>query len=186
MDNNKENVNHIYDGIVEQNNPMPSWWVWTFILTMIFGFLYWLHYTFGGGPTLQDEYKAELATYEAKAGAAGATAATETEETLEKYFKGETALLNGAKLYKEKCSMCHGDNLEGKIGPNLTDNFWINGKGSRLDIFHVAQKGVPAKGMPPWGGILKPNELKDVAAFVHSKIGSNPANAKAAEGNEVK
>ena len=186
MENNKNNVNHVYDGIVEQNNSMPTWWVWSFIFCVIFGFLYWLHYTVGGGVTLLKEFEDDVAIYEEKLAKAQSTAQVETEETLEKYMKNETFILSGAKAYADKCAMCHGPDLEGKIGPNLTDNFWINGAGKRLDIVHTISKGVPAKGMPPWEGMLKPNEIKNVAAFIVSKLGSQPANAKAPEGVEVK
>ena len=55
-----------------------------------------------------------------------------------------------------------------------------------MDIDHTIAKGSAAKGMPPWEGLLKPDELRSVVAFVHSKIGSNPPNPKAPEGNEAK
>ena len=186
MENKGNEVNHVYDGIVEQNNSMPTWWVWTFIFSIIFGFIYWLHYTVGGGETLLQEFSTDVAVYEANLAKVQNTAQVETEETLENYMKNETFILSGAKAYSEKCAMCHGVELEGKIGPNLTDKFWLHGKGSRLDIIHTVTKGVPAKGMPPWEGMLKPSEIKNVAAFIYSKLGSNPANAKASEGVEVK
>lgn len=177
---------HVYDGIVEQNNAMPAWWVWLFILTMAFGFIYWLHYTSGSGPTLLQEYEVALKQFQEEADRAASQVQAETEESLEAYMKNEMAISNGSGIYVAKCAMCHGDNLEGKIGPNLTDNFWIIGNGSRMDVLQTITKGSAAKGMPPWEGMLKPKEIKDVTAFVYMKIGSNPANAKAAEGTEVK
>jgi cytochrome c oxidase cbb3-type subunit 3 len=186
MENNDSNVNHVYDGIIEQNNAMPTWWVWSFILTVIFGFLYWVHYSLTGGPTLMDEFQADLAAYEQKVAAAQNTAQVETEETLEKYMKNDAFIATGGKIYAEKCSMCHGAELEGKIGPNLVDNFWIHGKGTRMDLVQSVAKGIPAKGMPPWEGMLKANEIKNVVAFLVAKHGTNPPNAKAPEGVEVK
>lgn len=186
MDKNSKDHVHVYDGIVEQNNPMPEWWIWIFILSVIFGAIYWLHYQIGGGPTLKQEYIEAMKEYEqvVEKGLAGAT--LDTEESLTTYMKNESAILTGGKIFAEKCAMCHGPHLEGKIGPNLTDKYWINGAGTRLDIVHVIQKGSAAKGMPPWEGLLKANEIKNVAAFVYSKIGSNPANPKAAEGQMIK
>ena len=186
MENNQNEAVHVYDGIVEENNSMPAWWIGLFIFSMIFGFLYWLHYTLGGGPTLQEEFATVGAQYEENFAKAQSTTQVETEESLEKYMKNETFILSGAKIFIEKCAMCHGAQLEGKIGPNLTDKFWLHGQGSRLDVVHSVTKGVPAKGMPPWEGMLKSNEIKNVAAFIYSKIGSHPANAKAPEGVEVK
>jgi cytochrome c oxidase cbb3-type subunit 3 len=68
----------------------------------------------------------------------------------------------------------------------LTDNFWTTGDGSRMAVLHTITKGSAVKGMPAWEGMLKPKEIKDVASFVYSKIGSNPANPKAPEGTEAK
>lgn len=184
-DHDKEQV-HIYDGIVEQNNPMPAWWIWLFLFSIIFGFHYWLHYSVADGPTLKQEYDVALKQLQEQADKSASTAAVETEDSLTVYMKNETAVTNGAAVFTAKCAMCHGDNLEGKIGPNLTDKFWTTGDGSRMAILHTIMKGSTAKGMPAWEGMLKPKELKDVAAFVFSKIGSNPSNAKAPEGVEVK
>ncbi len=191
MDSNNHNNEtqgedvHVYDGIVEQNNPMPDWWIWLFFLCIIFAFVYWLHYFTGNGPTLLEEYNVDIKKYE-EVVAKGSSNQVETEESLMAYMKGETALTNGASIFTSKCAMCHGDKLEGKIGPNLTDTFWVAGDGSRVAVYHTIAKGSAAKGMPPWEGMLKPNELKDVTAFVYSKIGSNPPNAKAPEGIEAK
>lgn len=176
---------HVYDGIIEQNNPMPTWWTWLFIICIAFGFVYWIHYFSGSGPTLIQEYDEALKQYEQDVEKAAGQVQAETEETLAAYMKNESALMNGAGIFAAKCAMCHGEKLEGKIGPNLTDRFWTNGDGSRMAVHHTIAKGSAAKGMPPWEGVLKPKEVKDVFAFVYSKIGSQPANAKAPEGKEV-
>lgn len=177
---------HIYDGIVEQNNAMPAWWVWLFILTIAFAFVYWIHYMSGSGPTLIQEYNQALKQYQQDVEKSAGQAQVETEESLMAYMKGEAAIMNGAGIFGAKCAMCHGENLEGKIGPNLTDSFWSTGDGSRVAVLHTIAKGSAVKGMPAWEGMLKPKEIKDVASFVYSKIGTKPANPKAPEGVEVK
>lgn len=184
---NKNDMNHqVFDGIVEENNPMPGWWIWLFILSIIFGALYWLHYQVGGGTTLKEEYQIALETYKKEVEKYAANAPADSEDTLIAYMKNEKYISEGKAIFAEKCAMCHGVNLEGKIGPNLTDNFWVFGTGKRLDIVGTIKKGSAAKGMPAWETLLKPNEIKNVAAFVFSKIGSNPANPKAPDGTEVK
>jgi cytochrome c oxidase cbb3-type subunit 3 len=45
---------------------------------------------------------------------------------------------------------------------------------------------VADKGMPTWGQILKKEDVYAVAAFILSKKGSNPPNAKAPQGELVK
>lgn len=181
-----KNELHVYDGIVEENNPMPTWWVWLFIFTIIFAFIYWLHYQFGEGENLKQEYQKAMANYQAQVEKSAMNETVETEESLTSYMKNEMAITAGSAIFTEKCSMCHGLALEGKIGPNLTDNFWINGRGTRLDILTLITNGSAAKGMPPWKGLLKPRDIKNAASFVFSKIGSKPANPKEPQGTEIK
>jgi cytochrome c oxidase cbb3-type subunit 3 len=46
-------------------------------------------------------------------------------------------------------------------------------------------EGVTAKGMPAWGKMLKPDQLTAVVAYVASLRGTNPADAKAPQGERV-
>jgi cytochrome c oxidase cbb3-type subunit 3 len=185
-EDNSQDTKHVYDGIEEENNPMPLWWVVLFMGTCAFAFLYWLHYFSGSGPTAKEEYSIELANFKSQIEKNAPPLANETEESLMAFMKGENAIHEGAIIFSAKCAMCHGEKLEGKIGPNLTDAFWTTGDGSRVAVIRTITKGSAAKGMPSWEGQLKSQEIKFVASFVYSKIGSNPPNAKAPEGTEVK
>jgi len=93
----------------------------------------------------------------------------------------------GKALYTAKtCFACHGMNGEGNaIGPNLTDNFSKHGC-SEDDIATVITKGVAGTTMASYEAQLKPEEIKQLAAYVISLRGTNPANAKAAEGDKCK
>lgn len=184
--NSADSQPHVYDGIIEENNPMPDWWIWLFILTLIFGSIYWLHYASGGGQTLLQEYEAELINHQKKVAAAESAPIRDSEAELLAYMQSEHAITDGAAIYSEKCAMCHGADLEGKIGPNLTDRYWLSGQGTRVDLVKVISDGVPANGMPAWKSMLSRSAVKNVAAFVHSRIGTNPANPKAPQGQEVK
>ena len=48
----QETTGHVFDGIEEYDNPLPSWWLWGFLFTIIFGVIYLLFYpgmgNFGG------------------------------------------------------------------------------------------------------------------------------------------
>jgi cytochrome c oxidase cbb3-type subunit 3 len=88
----------------------------------------------------------------------------------------------GAARFSRTCAACHGAQAQGLIGPNLTDARWIHG-GSVEQIFQSVAKGWPAKGMPPWGRALKPEELAALVSYVRSLQGSNPPNARPAEGD---
>ena len=94
---------------------------------------------------------------------------------------------DGKALFSAKaCFACHGMNGEGNaIGPNLADNFTKNGC-SEDEIVTVISKGVAGSTMVAYEAQLKPEEIKQLAAYIVSLKGSTPANAKAAEGNECK
>ena len=52
---------HDYDGIQEYDNPLPGWWKWLFVASIVFTppYLFWYH---GGaeGRTLADQYDRAL------------------------------------------------------------------------------------------------------------------------------
>ena len=88
----------------------------------------------------------------------------------------------GKELYTTNCAACHRADGGGQIGPNLTDEEWILGGGVK-NIFHtLVNGGRDGKGMIAWKGTLKPKEMQKVASYIVSLKGSNPADAKAPEG----
>jgi cytochrome c oxidase cbb3-type subunit 3 len=179
---------HAYDGIQEYDNPLPAWWLTTFFITIIFGFLYWIHYEFGGGVGQYDELKQDLAHYESlKQKGDKQDPGDESEETLMKLVASQETVAEGKAIYAGKgtCTSCHGPELGGLIGPNLTDEYWIHGKGTFTDVANVVAKGVLDKGMPNWDAILSKNEIKAVTAFVLSRKGSNPPSPKPPQGAKI-
>jgi cytochrome c oxidase cbb3-type subunit 3 len=173
---------HQYDGIQEFDNELPNWWLGTFVLTVLFG-LYWFttRHTF----TTPDDntysrYSADMkdlrALQAAKAGAGP------TDEQVLAAKADPAQLEDGHKVFTTNCIACHGPQGQGVIGPNLTDKYWIHG-GKPSQIAHTITTGVPDKGMVTWGGVLKPEQIRHVAAYVLSIRGSNPPNPKAPQGN---
>ena len=78
---------------------------------------------------------------------------------------------------------CHKADGGGGIGPNLTDNYWING-GSIKDVFRtVSEGGRDGKGMIAWKVMLKPAEMAQVSSYVLQFQGTTPAEPKAPEGD---
>lgn len=182
-DDNDRLMSHEYDGIREFDNPLPMWWLATFFITIIFGFLYWIHYEFAGGPTLQDELQVSLQQNEALK--KSAPRKEDNEEELAKLEAQAPVLASGATVYSGKCASCHGPELQGLIGPNLVDEYWIHGKGQRTAIAAIIRNGVLDKGMPQWQGVLSEDEIKAVIVYVHSKKGSSPPNPKPPQGEKV-
>ncbi len=183
IDKDLELSGHSYDGITELDNPLPGWWLWTFFFTIIFAFIYFIHYASGSGPTLKQELAAAMLAIETNR--LHEPKLLESEDLLAAAMKGPNSISNGEQIYIARCVVCHGANLQGQVGPNLTDNYWIHGKGSRQDIVKVIREGVLDKGMPEWDQMLSTEEIYSVTAYVISKKGSNPANAKAAQGNLI-
>lgn len=180
----KEIVGHDYDGIKEYDNPLPGWWLMTFYGTIIFAFLYVIHYESGSGPSLKKELETALAQIEMMKSTTTAVVLDSEEVLLEK-SKDPNLLAVGAEHFQSKCASCHGNELQGLIGPNLTDTYWLHGKGKMTDLITTINVGVPEKGMPPWETILKKEEVLAVAAFIHSKYGTQPANPKEPQGQKV-
>lgn len=170
---------HQYDGIKEYDNPLPNWWLVTFFGTIIFGFLYLVHFSVGGGATQKDELNQEMLSLPQK------QEKLWVENDFTNILNDNSIQLNGAVIYSGKCASCHAPDGGGIIGPNLTDNSWKNGSGRVSEIANLVSKGVVEKGMPAWGPLLKEEEIKQVALFVHSLIGKSPKNPKAAEGTQV-
>jgi cytochrome c oxidase cbb3-type subunit 3 len=90
-------------------------------------------------------------------------------------------IADGKQIFQKSCFMCHGSNGEGSVGPNLTDDFWLHG-GSINDVFKTIKYGVTEKGMQAWEKTYSPAQIKNLASYIKSLRGTNPANAKAPQG----
>lgn len=179
--NQDENLtDHDYDGIQELDNPLPLWWLITFLGSIFFSFIYYIHFQFGFGPSLDQELEASLNQVKSMQVAHGGGSID--VDQLNSLIGDEEALSKGAELYDARCAVCHGVNLQGSIGPNLTDNYWIHGKGDPESLVTVVKDGVLDKGMPAWDSILTEDEMGKIAVYIISKIGSEPEQAKAPEG----
>ena len=82
----------------------------------------------------------------------------------------EAAAAGKALFGKMNCAGCHGYNLTGGMGPDLTDNSWLYG-GKPGEIFHTISEGTP-RGMPSWKGQLTPEQIWQLVTFIQSKHAS--------------
>lgn len=177
-------IDHEYDGIQELNNPIPTWFNVLFYSTVVFGVIYLLVYhVFGWGLNQDQEYVQELAVAEKAKQEYLAKAANLIDESSVQF---DAAMAPAGKaIFTANCVACHGANGEGGIGPNLTDRFWVHG-GEIKDVFKTVKYGVPEKGMVPWEQTLTPGQIAEVSSYILTLRDTKPANAKAAEGVEVK
>jgi len=174
---------HVYDGIQEYDNPMPGWWVMLFWVCIFFAIPYWLYYQTGvPGRSIYDNYNTAVADnlrlqFE-EIGELSLDSAT-----VYKYKDDKKWLKVGQSVFEMHCVACHASQGEGKVGPNLTDDYWIHVK-EIGDIAKVVEKGANGQAMPAWGNRLHPNEVVLVASYVASLRDSLPAGSgKAPEPN---
>jgi cytochrome c oxidase cbb3-type subunit 3 len=171
---------HHHDGIEELDNPLPRWWVYLFYATIIFSIGYAPYYWFGYGKSA-----VEVLAQDQRQSTPQNSKDNKRDASLAAAVKDPAKITAGLAVFTAKCTPCHGPNGGGIIGPNLTDAYWIHGKGTPEDILKVVTEGVPAKGMLAWGTVLTPEELVAVVAYVHSLVGTTPTNPKAPEGTQI-
>lgn len=94
----------------------------------------------------------------------------------------QESIAKGEALFVMNCAVCHGLQGRGMIGPNLTDNYWLHGPPTALNIAKVIANGVPEKGMISWQQQFSPEEIGTLVAYVQSLKGTNPENAKEEQG----
>ena len=179
-----ELTEHSYDGIQEYDNPLPGWWKWTFVATIVFSMLYAMYYHVGTeGRSIFDQYDAAMAI-NARLQFADLGDLKPDADTILRYSQKPTWVRVGQTVFKTHCVSCHGRDGEGKIGPNLTDHFY---KSVRKvdDIARIVTSGAGNGAMPAWANRLDPREIVLVSAYVTSIRGLDAAGGKAPEGNEI-
>ncbi|MFH1570690.1 MAG: c-type cytochrome [Gemmatimonadota bacterium] len=183
----EDKVVHGIDGIEEYDNPMPGWLMAILWSAIVFAILYMGYYALAfGEPTMDSEYRgetaAELAAIQAYFDAHPVVPPT-AAELLSGAVDPQVLALGRARFVRT-CSPCHGESAQGLIGPNLTDPYWLHG-GQVSQIFQSITRGVPAKGMPPWGRAIPPAELAALVSYVRSLQGSEPAGGRPPQGDLV-
>ena len=181
---------HEWDGIKEYNNPLPRWWVWVFIITIIYSVGYAFVYPTWPGSAgaakeskegeawsqysqLDDELKAAKAAqqvYNDK------IAVMSAEQIVNDPALKTFAVAAGKAQFALSCSQCHGAGGAGASGyPNLLDDEWLWG-GKLDDIIYTITHGIRSfdddetrdNTMMAYGDdeMLSKEEIDDVVRFV--------------------
>jgi cytochrome c oxidase cbb3-type subunit 3 len=175
-------LDHNYDGIKELDNVLPPWWVYMFYITIVFGFIYMIRFHVVNEYTQEQELEMAMAQAEIDIEEYKKTAKDLIDVSNVTLLTDASELAAGKKIYEVNCIACHKADGGGSIGPNLTDEHWILGGGIKNVFNTLVKGGRDGKGMVSWQGILKPSEMQEVASYVLSLQGTNPIDAKAAEG----
>ncbi len=176
-------IDEDYDGIQELDNNVPPWFNILFYGTIIIAIIYMLNYhVLGTGRLPFQEYNDEVFAAQLQRDELIKSGAFINETTVE-LLKDPESLSAGKQIFQANCIPCHGENAGGTVGPNLTDQFWIHGGGIK-NVFKTIKYGVPVKGMIAWQNQFNPKKMQQVASFVLSLQGTNPANGKPPEGDK--
>ena len=172
---------HNYDGIQEYDNPIPGWWWWLFIGSIIFSVFYtaWFHAPNMERGIIARYDRAYAANLEQQFGEIGEL--TADAGTIMAYIDDPKWLAVGQATFASNCVSCHGANAEGKSGPNLTDDHYIHIKNVE-DIADVINNGAAAGAMPAWSTRLHPNAVVLTASYVASLRGTFAQGGKSPEG----
>jgi len=175
---------HVWDeDLRELNNPLPRWWMWLFVLTVVFGAAYLVYYPGLGsqpgtaGWTSLNQYQAEQALAKAATAPLFASFAAKPVPEL---ARDPRAMAIGERLFANNCATCHGADARGSKGfPNLTDQDWLYG-GSPERITETITNG--RQGMMPTmaAAVGTAEDVHNVANYVLSLSGS-PHNTIAAQ-----
>lgn len=171
---------HEFDGIQEFDNRLPNWWLWLMWGSMVFALVYWLvFHTLQLRESPRERFATEMQAAQ-EAEFARMAAAGIDDEALLKMSELESKVEEGRALFTTHCVACHLDKGQGLVGPNLTDDHWINGC-KPMDLLNVVNLGVAAKGMPAWQNQLGPSRTMATVAYVLTLRGTNVP-GKAPEG----
>lgn len=181
-----QTTGHVWDETLqEMNNPLPRWWLWLFILTMVYAVFYYIAYpglgSFGGqlGWTSQNEYDQEVAQANKALLPIYASFDAQTPEQLAGDPK---AMAVGERLFMNNCSQCHGSDARGSKGfPNLTDKDWLYG-GESDKIKETITKGRIGQMPPMAAAVGSSDEVRNLSHYVLSLSGSPHDSIRAALG----
>lgn len=178
-------LDHDYDGIKELDNVLPPWWVNLFYATIIFGVIYLVRFHVMDEYTQAQEYDQEVAAANIEIEKNKLNSPKE-EITFDKVtlLTDAESLAKGKEIYTNACAACHKADGGGVVGPNLTDEHWINGGGIKNVFKLIAEGSKNNPTMVAWAKTLGTKEVQKVASYVLSLQGTKPAGAKAAEGEK--
>jgi cytochrome c oxidase cbb3-type subunit 3 len=177
---------HIWDeDLQEWHNPLPSWWMWLFYITIVFALVYlilypglgsykgYLGWTSAG--QYQDEQKQAAATY-------GPIIDKFLKQDVQTVAANPEAREIGQRLFLNYCAQCHGSDAGGSEGyPNLRDSDWLYGGTPEAIKTTLINGRIGA--MPPMGAAVGGAEdVRDVAHYVLSIAGRTNDSMRAQRG----
>jgi cytochrome c oxidase cbb3-type subunit 3 len=185
---NDNTTGHVWDeDLRELNNPLPRWWMWLFVLTIVFSGVYLALYPgLGSAPgrfgwSSVGQYKEEQAQARAITAPLFASFAAKPAAEL---VRNPQAMAIGERLFANNCATCHGSDARGSKGfPNLTDRDWLWG-GTPEKIAETITNGRQGVMPPLAAAVGSAADVRNVANYVLSLSGSPNDGIAASLGRE--
>jgi cytochrome c oxidase cbb3-type subunit 3 len=174
-------LDHNYDGIRELDNVLPPWWVYLFYGTIVFAAVYLVRFHIAGDYNQNQEFQTEMNDAKAAVDAYMKTAPDTMSKDKVTLLTDLPSIAAGKTIFQTNCIACHRADGGGQIGPNLTDEYWINGGGIKNVFNTIMEGGRDGKGMISWKATIKPSDIQKVASYVLFLQGSKPVNPKSTE-----
>ena len=185
---NDNTTGHVWDeDLRELNNPLPRWWMWLFIITVVFALGYLVIFpglgSFKGlvNWSTTEEHRKDVVQLREQQAPLYAEFAAMPVATL---VKEPRAVAIGERVFMNNCAQCHGSDARGgKSYPNLTNanTAWL-GERSAEHIVNTVTNGRTGM-MPPMGvAIGGAPEISELANYVLSLSGSPHDEIKAFSG----
>lgn len=174
-------LDHDYDGIKELDNVLPPWWVYLFYSCIVFAFVYLIRFHIVGDYDQKKEFETEMAEAKIAVEEYKKTAPDQMDKEKVTLLTDAASIAAGKAIFMTNCVACHRPDAGGQIGPNLTDDMWINGGGIKNVFNTIMEGGRDGKGMISWKATIKPSDIQKVASYVLSLQGSNPKDPKPTE-----
>ncbi|TQE74353.1 cbb3-type cytochrome c oxidase N-terminal domain-containing protein [Leptospira noguchii] len=169
-DSNKD-----FDGIRQENNPLPPWWKWIFVITILFSVLYAIYFHKFSNWEQDVAYELEVKEHETKFPHVTLITAKDGMNPLR---NNPNSISEGEKTFKTICAACHGPTGQGLVGPSLMDKEWIHGS-TDLEVYESIMKGITidktklGRGpMPPHENSLGSEKVYEVMAWIASQNSS--------------
>ncbi|WP_185858719.1 cbb3-type cytochrome c oxidase N-terminal domain-containing protein [Blattabacterium cuenoti] len=190
INNNKvKRIDHGFDGIIELDNKLPMWWIHLFYLTIIFSAIYFFSYFL---LDFSDPYEEYNISYKNQLKEIEIFEKNTPQVTIENAVFKKYLVNDGKIIFEKNCATCHQSDGSGNIGPNLTDNYWINVKEKDLfkNIFSIIWNGSDNNPtMRAFGktGEIKGNDIEKISSYVYfiNQKSKKPLRAKAPQGKKI-
>ncbi|MEM9744905.1 MAG: cytochrome-c oxidase, cbb3-type subunit III [Pseudomonadota bacterium] len=165
-----DDTGHEWDGIQELDNPLPMWWVYMFVISIVFALGYLVFFPGLGNYEGQLEWSSagkhdvEADEFHAQFQPLYEQLAARSDSEL---VADPLSRQIGRRLFLNHCSTCHGINAEGSAGfPNLQDSEWLYGD----DLATITQTVLNGRqaAMPGWQAALQDDGVLAVSHYVRS------------------